>query len=248
MLVILGPFPCCRCKILEKIVHNKISAFLETRSKVQKAKNLSIAVGNVQIQQVPSFKYLGFTFDSVLSFTNRIATLVNVISHKAYMLSKIRRFITEYSAIRIYKAMILPYFDYADIVYDKAHKMDLDKLQRAQNRCLKTCLLDNCKTGTDLVHSRTKVPKLENKRKVQLRDFMFQRKNNESLLDKAEIFTRSRDAPLFKTDFPKCEAYKRSVVYDGALEWNTLEVYTRNVDHLLSFKFMQRRWLQSTIP
>ena len=59
------------------------------------------------------------------------------------MFSKIRRFITEHSAIRIYKSMLLPYFDYGDIVYDKARQIDLDKLQRAQNKCLKICMLAN---------------------------------------------------------------------------------------------------------
>ena len=218
-----------------------------TRSIVKKAKSLSLSIGDTQIQQVPSFKYLGFTLDSVLSFTNHISTLLNVISHKAYILSKIRRFVTEYSAIRIYKAMVLPYFDYADIVYDKARQVDLDKLQRAQNKCLKTCMLVNCRTDTDYVHSYTKVPKLIDRRKVHLRNFMFQRKKNKSLLDLTEVCTRSRDAPLFKTDFPKCEAYKRSVLYNGAAEWNALDVETRNVDLLLPFKFRQRRWLQDTI-
>ena len=59
------------------------------------------------------------------------------------MFSKIRRFITEHSAIRIYKSMLLPYFDYGDIVYDKARQIDLDKLQRAQNKfCFVLILLN----------------------------------------------------------------------------------------------------------
>ena len=101
-----------------------------SRSKIKKAKNAKLSIGNVQIQQVTSFKYLGFTLDPVLSLSNHTSSLLNVISDKAYILSKIRRFITEYSAIRIYKAMLLPYFDYADIVYDRARQKDLDKLQR----------------------------------------------------------------------------------------------------------------------
>ena len=101
-----------------------------SRSKIKKTKNAKLSIGNVQIQQVTSFKYLGFTLDPVLSLSNHTSSLLNVISDKAYILSKIRRFITEYSAIRIYKAMLLPYFDYADIVYDRARQKDLDKLQR----------------------------------------------------------------------------------------------------------------------
>ena len=61
-----------------------------------------------------------------------------------------------------------------------------------------------------------------------------------------DIATRARDAPLFRTMIPKCEAYKRSVSYNGAIEWNGLSVDLRNVDLLLPFKFHQKRWLIST--
>ena len=218
-----------------------------SRSRVKKAKNISLSINNMQIQRVPNYKYLGFMMDPVLSFSNHISTLLCTIAHKAYILSRIRRFITEYSALRIYKAMLLPYFDYADIVYDKARQSDLDKLQRAQNKCLKICMLTNTKTDTDFVHAHTKMPKLCARRKVHLRNFMFTQKKLPHLLDSAEVFTRARDAPLFKVSTPSCEAYKRSVIYNGATEWNNLSVEMRNVDLLLPFKFHQKRWLVNTI-
>ena len=74
---------------------------------------------------MPSFKYLGLTLDGTLSFSNHISTVLNSVSHKAYILSKIRKFIDIRAAIKIYKSMILPYFDYTDIVFDKANRNDL---------------------------------------------------------------------------------------------------------------------------
>ena len=56
--------------------------------------------------------------------------------------------------------MILPFFDYADIVFDKANQIDLDKLQRLQNRCLKICLRTDTRTDTDLIHSVTRTRNL----------------------------------------------------------------------------------------
>ena len=218
-----------------------------TKSRIKKAKNTKLCINGSQIQQVPSYKYLGFTLDPVLSFSNHMTSLLNTVTHKTYILGKIRRFITEYAAIRIYKAMLLPYFDYADIVYDRARQGDLDKLQRVQNKGLKICMSANIRTDTNYVHSQTKVPKLHNRRKVHLRNFMFQRKINEALLDVIEVRTRARDAPLFTNNFPNNEAYKRSVLYNGATEWNSLSVDIRNVDHILPFKNLQKQWLQTTI-
>ena len=48
-----------------------------TRSKVKKAKNSHLAINDVPIQQVPSYKYLGFTLDSVLSYSNH-----GILSHQ----------------------------------------------------------------------------------------------------------------------------------------------------------------------
>ena len=76
---------------------------------------------------------------------------------------------------------------------------------------------------------------------------MFLKKNDVSLLDKADVHTRARDAPLFKVKVPRTESYKRNVTYNGAVEWNNLDVDVRNVDQILPFKFRQKRWLIGTI-
>ena len=88
---------------------------------------------------------------------------------------------------------------------------------------------------------------VDNGCKVHLRNFMFQMKNDTNLLHSSDIGTRSRDAPLFKTKIPKTEAYKRSVLYNGAIEWNSLSVDLRNMDLLLPFKFHQKHWLSETL-
>ena len=227
------------------IKKNKLMIF-GTRSKIKKAKNLTINIANQKLQQVPSYKYLGVTLDSVLSYSNHISTLLNTVSHKAYILSKILRFITKYSALRIYKSMISPYFDYADIVFDKANQSDLDKLQRAQNRCLRICLLATVRTDTDYIHSTAKTPLLKLRRKVHLRNFMYTNLSKTWLLDVKPVNTRLRDAPLFSIKLSNTVAYDRSVQHNGALEWNCLPIELRNVDHYLLFKFHQLKWLHTT--
>ena len=217
-----------------------------TRSKVKKAKHLKLEISKQPLQKVPSYKYLGVTLDSVLSYSNHISTVLNTVSHKAYILSKIRNFITTYSSIRTYKSMILPYFDYADIVFDKANQSDLDKLQRMQNIGLKVCLRTSIRTDTDLIHFLVKTPKLEYRRRVHLLNFMYRNLQKHHLIDIKRVNTRARDAPLFKVTFPNTLAFKRSVLHNGAMVWNALPPDTRNVDHYLLFKSQQLKWLNTT--
>ena len=115
-----------------------------------------------------------------------------------------------------------------------------------QNKCLRICLLEDVRTDTDLIHNTVKTAKLEFRRKVHLRNYMYSKLIVKSLLDDVLVNTRARDAPLFKVITPNLETFKRSVLYNGALEWNSLSVDLRNANHILSFKLQQKIWLNNT--
>ena len=83
-----------------------------------------------------------------------------MVSYKAVLLGKIRKFLTEKVASIIYRTMILPYFDYGDVIYDNANLKRLEKLLRLQNRCLKICKGYNVRHGKADLHTVTKVPML----------------------------------------------------------------------------------------
>ena len=161
--------------------------------------------------------------------------------HKKLLMSKMRPFLNTGVAISVYKMMILPYFDYCDIVYHGANAGDLEKLQRLQNKCLKLCLGVNQLHNTKEVHTNTKCSYLEPRREAHLCNFMYQRQNRIELLDDREIRTRRHDAPLFKVDFPNKESLKRSVHYLGSTKWNDLPVKERLIDNHAIFKLHQKK-------
>ena len=94
-----------------------------TRHKVKKCKDIVVRLEDTNLQIVPSYKYLGFMLDSTLSFNHHVSTVIKVVAYKVNLLSKIRRYLTENVALKIYKSMILPYFDYGDVIYDAAKQM-----------------------------------------------------------------------------------------------------------------------------
>ena len=51
----------------------------------------------------------------------------------------------------------MPYFDYAEIVYEKAPGVDLEKIQRLQKRALKVCLKVGKFEETEVIHRRAKI-------------------------------------------------------------------------------------------
>ena len=218
-----------------------------TSKKLKKLGNVTTKIGAVMIRQVPSYKYLGVTLDSTLSFKLHLSNVIRTVSHKLYVLSKIRKYLTERASVLIYKTMVLPYLDYADIIYNKACLQDLEKLQRLQNRALKICLKVIKFAETETIHRRTKVPLLSNRRKEHLLNFMYKRKDLGLYLQTPARETRSADAPKFVLPTPYLQCYKGSIEFAGAKAWNDMPTSLRLTPNYLSFRNKIHRELLNTV-
>ena len=212
-----------------------------TKQRVKRFKNLKLSLLNDIIQQVPSYKYLGIILDNGLNFNLQMQQTMNKVSHKLYILSKVRQYLTKESAILIYKSMILPYFDYGDIVYMFSSKNELDKMERLQERCINICTTTYGKDNIKNIRSTYKLPTLERRRKCHINNFMYKRNTNIENIDNEIIRTRSKSAKKFVVNKPNLEAYKRSIIYSGEVSWNTLKSETKNVEIFDAFKHYQKK-------
>ena len=88
-----------------------------SRYHIKKADKAMISIHNETLGNVPTYKYLGIHLDQLLNFKYHSDSLLNLVNHKLYMFSKIRSFLNKNSAPAIYKTMIIPYFDYGDIIF-----------------------------------------------------------------------------------------------------------------------------------
>ena len=212
-----------------------------TRQRLKKCKNLCFTMNNKNILSVPSYKYLGVILDQTLNFKLHVNNTINKVNHKIYVLSKLMKYLTSLSAIRIYKSMILPYFDYGDILYSFTNIPEVSKLQRLQDRCIKICTRTFGKADMDELHMNNNIEKLEKRRILHVRHHMFKNDKNISEIDDDTIITRSYDGKRFIIKKPNVEIYKRSLSYAGAADWNTLKADLRNIDILNVFKFRIRK-------
>ena len=219
----------------------KLMAF-GSRSKVKKCSRASITLNGDKLKLVPSYKYLGVTLDQTLNYNNHISNTAKVIQHKLALLGKVKKYLNNEVALQIYKSMILPFFDYADVVYVKANATKLEKLQGLQNKCLEICLGHDRLFSTNRAHKEAKVPFLKERRRAHTLNFMYKRKcGKPNLLNNREIRTRAHDAPLFQVGIPRCEAFKRSVGYFGSTLWNDLTPTVRNINSYQEFKLKQKK-------
>ena len=79
--------------------------------------NFDPSLDNSNIEIKDELKLLGVTIDSKLSYTTHIKNILGKIHAKAGALRRIRNFIDSKTAMRIYKAYILPHFDYCSPLF-----------------------------------------------------------------------------------------------------------------------------------
>ena len=108
--------------------------------RLKNTRSLTLMMNGNQLEREHVYKYLGIYLDSTLNFNKHIDYVNKIVTHKTFLLSKIRGFIDQSTALHIFKSMIVPIFDYGSIVYAGGSMNKLDKLKHTQNRGLKVCL------------------------------------------------------------------------------------------------------------
>ena len=122
-------------------------------------------LGGKVLDYQTNYRYLGMNFDRKLNYNDNIKEVMNRVNHKIWILANTRKYLTTNMAIKIYNGMILPYFDYGDVVYMGGNKTMLDKLQRLQVQHLR-CLKVEHRHPTDNLHRQTRVNTLCDRRKA----------------------------------------------------------------------------------
>ena len=211
---------------------------------IKRVESPLIYVKDEPIQKVKQFKYLGITLDEKLTFRPHVHESIRKASHRLYQLCKIRRYINTSSAVSIYKSMILPYMEYGDVFMSGANQVDLDKLQRLQNRGLRICLQSETRTTLYDLHKHSKLQRLEHRRVAHLRNLIFKKTLKAPELQAVlRRSTRAHDGPLLVVAQPKNELFKKSVHYKGGILWNELDGEIRNIKDLNTFKRKTKNWL-----
>ena len=92
---------------------------------------------------------------------------------KMKMLSRIKQYISQHMALKLYSSLILPEFDYADIIYDSISKQNANKLQVMQNLCLKICTNSDCRISTVELHTKANMPLLATRHNAHTCNFVY---------------------------------------------------------------------------
>ena len=97
-----------------------------------------ISLGDQSLNFTDKYKYLGAALDCEMNLTNLMSDVKKSVSSRLFNFRKLRQYITEKSALAIYKQTILSVLHYAVFLIIACNKSDCHDLQIIQNDALRT--------------------------------------------------------------------------------------------------------------
>ena len=227
---------------------NKLSINIDkTKSMIVHGRSIDVnqesllKIGGKSLQNVSRYEYLGVVMDDKLNMNGHIEHITKKVQGKLCVLRKIRRHITEASALLIFKTLIMCHFDYGDFTVDSGTKVIVDRLDRLHTRALR-CIeyrheVDNGMNITELYH-RYNLESLETRRKRHLLKIMFIESKSETNIDvyHPQMVLRSTLNVKMKHKFTRLTKVLRSPHYRGLELWDQLPAEIQNIDNRMTFK------------
>ena len=124
-LVIIANW-CHSNKLSLNIKKNKCMLFVSS-VRLKRIRHPKLYINNKSIDFVHQYKYLGVILDPHLTFNKHLNNMIKITAYKINLLSKVRQYLTEFVSITIYRTILLPYFDYGDILFINSTKKLLNK-------------------------------------------------------------------------------------------------------------------------
>lgn len=212
--------------------------------------NLALKFNDESLNMITNDKILGIYVDNNLNWTDHIKHLSRKITSSIWLLSKIKKFLSQAHRVQFYKSYIQPHIDFCNIVWGSSSDTNKLKIFKLQKRACRVILDYN----VDDIHEAMKTLKIMSvydRLYLRKAKFMFKVANNMTPTYISENFTsrnngimlRSSTAGCFVPPKPRTEYFKHSLRYSGCLVWNSLPQEVKNAQTPDTFHNRCLKWL-----
>ena len=213
------------------------------KHKKQDFSNIHIKLNGCSIQQKNVCKYLGVMLNDTLTWNDHVAYVRGKLSSSLYCFKRIRPFISQNTALTLYKGLIQPHLDYCSIVWRNAGKTLCNQISVLQKRALRATILVGNRFSSEALYQLTSVEPIENRWKKQAAVFIFKLVNGllpkfmcQRISVKDGYYHLRNSRNILKLNKPRTNFIKYGCIYSSALIFNNLPENIRVIDNLSSFK------------
>jgi hypothetical protein len=106
--------------------------------KLESKVSLTVSIVDHKVENVRSFKYLGIIISTDFTWTEHVENIAKKINQRLGLLERIKHLLPFKSRLLYYNSIVMPLFDYADLVWGDKHNSTLmGSLQVLQNKAAK---------------------------------------------------------------------------------------------------------------
>ena len=204
-------------------------------------RDYEVIINGTVLSRVYSYLYLGVELDDNLTYDKHLTNVVNKTTQKLYIFRKVRKYISQSTAIIVYKQMILPLLEYCNFLFNSGKKSKLDKIDKIQSKCVR--IIENCldvskRENETALCNRYNLDTLQNRRDIQLACVMYRLSKFDRYIDHSvqRANLRSENKTKFKCTFTKITKIRKSPFYRGVDLWNSLKVEHHKAENKKRFK------------
>ena len=185
-------------------------------------------IDNNELDYVAHIKLLGVIIDSSLSFQAHIKEVCRKVNAKVSILRRIRKIIPPEIMIKLYKAFILPHFEYASPLFIGLSKGLSAKLESTNAFALRILLNHSKSTTYEELLKIARIKSLEHRRIEQALILVYKSIYGQAPNYIREMFTLRRNRYSLrghlKVVLPRPTTYymQHSFMYQAGKQWNNL--------------------------
>ena len=96
--------------------------------------NINVHINGTKLTRVRKCKHLGVIIDENLSWNDHVQHIEKKVKPGLYYLNKARSLIPSNTLDMLYKSIIVPHFDYCNVIWGTCNQSSFHKVQKLQNR------------------------------------------------------------------------------------------------------------------
>ena len=202
------------------------------------------------IEETKSQKYLGLMIDNLLNFQDHIDYVKSKIAKRIGALYRSKNLLPLKYRKMFVNALMLPQFDYLDIIWCRAAKTKLNSLDILYKKVAKIALDVHWQEPSVNVYRNMKWLPLHLRRQLHLSTYMYKILNEAAPSSFSSKFTYvsggSRDAERCNLYIHKSRTHK-TFTYLGAKCWNTIPENIRTIECSVKFSYCMKSKFMSDV-
>ena len=218
------------------------SVVFGSQQKLAKVNQISLEINECQIDGEDSFKYLGVILHKNMTWLEHIDHLNTKVCQRLGVLRRVKHLLPRDARIILYNSLILPLFDYADVVWgDKNNVVLMNQIQVLQNNAARIILdLPKYASATQALDQLTWKP-LMARRSFHRRVLMYKCLNglvnlNYDFSKNAEQGYNTRGSENIRVPKVKTNWGKQRFIVQAVKDWNSVPEHVKQAKTLTSFK------------